>query len=742
MLMFALPIIVLCLLTRRSSAVNTTIIEWGKDFLENEGLEYGDVLETNVYTGDKVTWIWTDSSPHGIRSSDNKFTSSVTVAEKGYNYTVQFLNTGTFPYECSIFPEMKGEIIVVTSPGLPTTSPTSFSTAEPDLSTTFSQPRSIDSKKVLPGQWTLELEVRWKRIYVTDTLSFNTRCFCYLTDCRLVGPTIKVKAGDMLTLEIKNSLGPNNVPDKQPNTTRFYIHGLHIDPQSTFLGIDPGETKEVTINIPADHATGVHWYSSNTDGMSELHTMSGLVGAIYVDPQIIDDVPFAIQNAGEFMMVVTKVILKQECDSFDEVTQGCGPDAACDPISQYPLCNASSSKSLYNPYRLYSLQELNKEANSSVNIDVETNGTLEDLTLINGQLRPTVNIVNKQPSIFKIVNAGTGSPLHIELPSADISCSGGVIAVDGVYLQARWDRSTFDLPAGSRIDLEIFCDFTGIYTVYESGQAFFNIRVSQSSANRPPVKGYQLALIRRPSYLPDLTEENASTIDRYFSVDMSLRQVNPCSFQLGYGMNCSNGTAKQDANSTYSQYNDDCQYDVWSGSHGNNPFDYVFSNRFVTFVEAINQWTVYGERTGYQTLSMKINHFQIIAVGGNKTLIGPWFQVGQYRDTLPLVVDNIIIRFVTSDYVGENIFQSNFLRHKDLGVQDSFYIVNYSTFQSLTEFPTMAPTETPDDGIIQRLDFQMAVIFLGMVILGAIALAFYYAFFTESRSTVFPDKIT
>jgi FtsP/CotA-like multicopper oxidase with cupredoxin domain len=122
----------------------------------------------------------------------------------------------------------------------------------------------------------------------------------------------------------------------------------------------------------------------------------------------------------------------------------------------------NESASPYNPYRLYTIDELSTEAGSTLNANVDFNGTEpENLILVNGRLVPTVNMVNKNPYIFKIVNAGTGGSLHITLPTTATSCSGTVIAVDGVYLQARWERTSVHLPPGSRVDLELFCDFTG-----------------------------------------------------------------------------------------------------------------------------------------------------------------------------------------------------------------------------------------------------------------------------------------
>jgi FtsP/CotA-like multicopper oxidase with cupredoxin domain len=139
------------------------------------------------------------------------------------------------------------------------------------------------------------------------------------------------------------------------------------------------------------------------------------------------------------------------------------------PINSQCACNVylhesgNETHSPYNPYRLYTLDELNTQAGSALKVNLDFNGTEpEDLTLINGKLRPTVNILNKNPHILKIVNAGTGGSLFLTLPTAAISCTGTIIAMDGVYLQARWDRTTINLAPGSRIDLEIFCDFTGM----------------------------------------------------------------------------------------------------------------------------------------------------------------------------------------------------------------------------------------------------------------------------------------
>mmetsp|Transcript_25818 Transcript_25818/g.43541 ORF Transcript_25818/g.43541 Transcript_25818/m.43541 type:complete len:739 (-) Transcript_25818:177-2393(-) len=727
------------LLCARYALAAMVTVNWSK----NET----DPILTTINTGDIVNWVWGDSFAHSVKSIDAKFTSSTIMQQMGYNYSIQFWSTGVHPYHCEVHSSlMTGIITVVTAAGEPTLSPTVFSTEEPDLSTAYSAPRVVKSGQALPATWTLRLEIRMTRVTINDYISYNTRSFCYLTVCDTIGPTLQLKAGDTVNLIVENNLGHNvNASDsrlKQPNTTRFYFHGLHLDPFLQFTTMLPGTRDTFVVEIPVDQPTGMHWYSSDMPGAAELHAMNGLVGAIYVEPQRIDNVPFAIQNAEPFVMVVTRLVVVQETDPTDgDITQGCSTSTVCDATFQAPLCTGSETTSPFNPYRLYTMEELNTEADSDLEVDMDFNGTTpKNLLLINGQHTPTVPIVNKNPNIFKIINAGTGKPLHITLPSSSVNCEGVVIAVDGVYLESRWVRTSIHIPAGSRVDLEVFCDFVGVYTIYESGEPFFHANIRQSSSNRPPVKDSQLETIRRPRYMDDLRVQNTSTIDRYFTVDMSLHPTSDCNYQIGYGMNCLNETVIYDENSTYPQYDYDCTYESWTGSQGEQPFDYLLANRFVTFENALNQWTIYGGLTGYQTFSMRVNHFQIIYVDSNETE-NDWFRVGQYRDTLPMVVGAIVIRFISADFIGEQTFQTDFVRHKERGAKQSYLVVNFSTFQSLTQFPTQAPTVTPDDGIIQTLRFEMAVGFGALVILGVVAIAIYLTFFTDSRNTVFPDKV-
>lgn len=61
-----------------------------------------------ISVGDTVKWINLDSAPHTIKGAD--FTSESLNKDDSFSYT--FTTAGTYNYECSIHPSMKGVVIV------------------------------------------------------------------------------------------------------------------------------------------------------------------------------------------------------------------------------------------------------------------------------------------------------------------------------------------------------------------------------------------------------------------------------------------------------------------------------------------------------------------------------------------------------------------------------------------------------------------------------------------------------
>ena len=63
-----------------------------------------------------------------------------------------------------------------------------------------------------------------------------------------VGPTLRVSPGERIELELVNRLS---------KPTNLHFHGLHVSPEgesdNIFRVVDPGETAQYVLEIPADH---------------------------------------------------------------------------------------------------------------------------------------------------------------------------------------------------------------------------------------------------------------------------------------------------------------------------------------------------------------------------------------------------------------------------------------------------------------------------------------------------------
>lgn len=66
-----------------------------------------------VKKGTPVTWINNDSAPHAIIGDDKNSWAGGSTMKRGETYTRTFDTVGTFTYNCTIHPSMKGSIVVI-----------------------------------------------------------------------------------------------------------------------------------------------------------------------------------------------------------------------------------------------------------------------------------------------------------------------------------------------------------------------------------------------------------------------------------------------------------------------------------------------------------------------------------------------------------------------------------------------------------------------------------------------------
>lgn len=101
----------------------------------------------------------------------------------------------------------------------------------------------------------------------------------------LPGPTLRLQAGDELTLRLVNNLD---------EPTNLHMHGLHVSPQgnsdNVFVTVRPGGSFDYDYRLPSDHPPGVYWYHPHRHGLVAGQIFAGLFGAIIVEDAVPADV--------------------------------------------------------------------------------------------------------------------------------------------------------------------------------------------------------------------------------------------------------------------------------------------------------------------------------------------------------------------------------------------------------------------------------------------------------------------
>jgi FtsP/CotA-like multicopper oxidase with cupredoxin domain len=197
------------------------------------------------------------------------------------------------------------------------------------------------------------------------------------------GPTLRLRAGDRVTLDLTNRLGVG---------TNLHVHGLHVSPEGNsdnpFVHVNPGETFRYQYDIPQEHPAGTFWYHPHLHGMAADQLFGGLAGAIVVER----DDSAALPVERERTLVVTDVTLD-------------GGQVA------------------------------------KVSVPERMMGREGDLVLINGQHEPSVAMSAGASERWRIVNACCSRFLRLRLDGAELVQVGsdagalaGPIPVDHVQL--------------------------------------------------------------------------------------------------------------------------------------------------------------------------------------------------------------------------------------------------------------------------------------------------------------------
>lgn len=289
---------------------------------------------------------------------------------------------------------------------------------------------------------------------------YGLTLYCYVYSDTVESPTLRVRPGDDVVLNLKNGLpeakgdGGHVHGSKQPcagaamnaSSTNLHFHGLNLPPvchqdEVIHTAIQPGDSAfEYRIRIPANQPPGLYWYHPHPHGFSERQVQGGASGALIVEG--IEQAAPAVAGLPERVLVLRDQLI------------GGVPEETTGPEEDRPVVPTLDLSLNYVPilYPLY---------------------------------KPAVMLVRpRQREFWRVLNASADTFFNLQLlywPDRDHQTAQRiqVIALDGVpagkdYSEVQ--RTSILLPPGSRAEFLMTTPPSGVFAQlltqrYENGPA-------------------------------------------------------------------------------------------------------------------------------------------------------------------------------------------------------------------------------------------------------------------------------
>ena len=307
-----------------------------------------------------------------------------------------------------------------------------------------------------------------------------------------VGPTLRVRRGDTLTIVLDNQLGTEpetaigqhytNAMAKNrtgswwhdrdvyayPNHTNLHLHGLHVSPNgdadNIFRDAAPQTSLTYRYHIPADHPSGTFWYHPHFHGSSSLQLASGMMGALIVE----DDEDDGDGDSDGALAAMEEIVLV-----LHEVSHSRMPFRAKNIICYFCLDNfiwpSGDRLPLDKKLDAATYPEFKKCGgkrfpNTTKDFMQMTQPLDCTYALVNGVYQPSIAAVAGAMQRWRLVQSNHQSTVRLAIDGA---CEALVLARDGIYLPAPRNvtGAALTVAAGSRVDFGVRCRAPGTYTV-------------------------------------------------------------------------------------------------------------------------------------------------------------------------------------------------------------------------------------------------------------------------------------
>ena len=467
---------------------------------------------------------------------------------------------------------------------------------------------------------------------------------------QLVGPTLRIKQGDTIHLNLDNQL-PKETPGEIQrqfeqenqsaylattpapfNTTNLHYHGLHVSPtgnsDNVLINIEPQSKFSYEVKVPATHPIGSYWYHAHAHGSTAIQVGSGMAGAIVIEDNPANT-PKALlaANAKEKIFII-QTLLYDENGELNKIA------------SLFPGPSTPNPKNCDKASGNHGTWPCAKRR-----------------VTLNGQIVPIITMKRGEVQRWRLVDSAFRESIHFRVKGHDLH----EIALDGNYLGRidTWKEGTpIDLEPGYRSDILIKASQQpGDYPIIDAQTpALQSLRFADEPEN-------VLAILRVSDETNDMplpTSEEMAALAPFGDLDLSKSAVGvqEVMFKLGTGM--------QNPSRNYFQVN----YRAFS--HGNIR-KLALNSTDMWSLSTVGDPSIVPNPIPPlpHVFHIHVNPFQWTRTGPDGKPENVW------KDSLLVrgpAVTNVFTRY--TDYIGQFVMHCHILDHEDLGMMEVEEVVD------------------------------------------------------------------
>ncbi len=262
----------------------------------------------------------------------------------------------------------------------------------------FRDPAEMQNLSGIPGIVEVNLEALIAPVNVNGTTA-NLMTY----NGSFPGPTIRVKRGDTLKINLTNNLpstSETNLLGYRKNITNLHTHGWHVSPEApsdfVMYELATGETFKHIYDTSKLEPGTLNLYHPHKHGVVAEQFWAGLVGAL-----VVEDEPYILPSLETHIMVLKDISLS-------------GSNPA--------------------PYSMMMDYMHGKEG---------------DIVMVNGQVNPRLYLKSGQVQRWRIMNASNARFYRLSIENHSME----LIGTDGGLLDKPYSKSELLLSPGERVDV-------------------------------------------------------------------------------------------------------------------------------------------------------------------------------------------------------------------------------------------------------------------------------------------------